>query len=551
MGALKAWMGAALAFGSLLSASAVQAQDLEEVAGYCEWLMGAADANRALLLSPELIARGAVVQTSGGERDDGLTLDPSLRVTAGARYSFGGLHRASALRTEAEAMCARFASEAQLRGFADLNDRLGLVQALGAEIQVLDRAIEDAQTMLERVNDEVNGGTATAAQQHASALRVERLRERRRAADLKLAELQGRPEGPSPADFPALLQAWRTADADAEDARANTRLSRAWDASLHVGYDNILGVETQLPLVASAQLSLNLGVLWQPAANRRAAEGLAKWRDAGPNPARERIDRTVRTLQRVRTVEAGRLEEVTVLLNDVRERRTLLDGIDSGVARRHREALWFTEMDLNADAAFLRARLAEIDAFLAGSGAPGTPRMRMTLGDVRPLPAGRFRVLVAKTRGVVDHSPGDRARLQFVYHGPSKDTAALASGKLVRQIGLKLRARDGCNLIYIMWRESDPALYVASKLNGAAKRHEECGTRGYRRLEATRQQDIAGFDDGRGHTLDARIVGDTLTVRADGQIAWQGKLPKEALELTGPAGFRTDNGEFEFALETD
>jgi hypothetical protein len=552
VGALRPWSAAAACVLTLLAATTGQTQDTGEVAGYCQWLMGAADANRALLVSPEVFLRGALVQSAAEEQEgDGLALDPSLRVTAGARYRFGGLHRASALRAEAEAMCARYRAEASLREFSDLDDRLGLVQALGAELQILDRALEDAQTMLERVRVEVEEGTATAAQEHASSLRVERLRERRRGAKLKLAELEGLPRAPSPSEFPALLSAWRDADGDAEDARAAARMSRAWDASLSLGYDEILGVERALPLVASAQLSLNLGVLMQPAANDRAAAGLVKWREEGPNPAKKRIDRTVETLSRIRTVEADRLKDVLVLLADVRERRGTLEGIDSSAARRHREALWFTEMDLAADAAFLRARIAEIDTFLARADAPGVPRLRMTLGEVQPLPSSRFRVAEAKTRGVMDHSDGRAARLQFIYHGPSRDTAALGSGKLVRQIGVKLLAQDGCNLLYVMWRQAPkPSLYVASKTNPGKTRHKECGTDGYVALVPTSSAPIKSFDDGRGHSIDARVVGQTLTVRIDDAVVWEGPVAAQTLALAGPAGFRTDNGEFEFKLET-
>lgn len=535
---------------ALAFARAASAQD--DVAGYCDWVRGSADANRALLVAPELFARGALVQTAGDEQDpgDALTLDPGLRVTAGARYGFGGLHRAGALRDEAEALCARYKAEAGLRAYGDLDDQLGLAQALRAEVEVVDRALGDAQTLLSRVRDEVAAGTATDAQRHAMALRVERLRERRRAAEVKLAQLDGKPDAPSTAAFPELLARWREADRNAERARARGRLARAWDASVTVGYDEILGVERELPLVASAGLSLNLGVLWQSAANQRAADGLAAWREAGPNPAKERIDKTTGTLRRLRKVEAKRLEEVDVLLQDLRERKGLLEGIQGAIARRHREALWFTEMDLVADRAYLRARLAEIDAFLTGTDTTGTPKLRMTLGEVEPLKSGRFRITDSKARGVLDHSDGSRASLDFVYHGPSKATAKLGSGAVVRQVGLKLNAQDGCNLLYVMWREAPkPEIYVASKLNPGAKRHEECGNGGYQRLEAIRSEPVGTFDDGKGHRLSAVIAEGTLTVRLDGDVVWRGRVPAGALSLRGPAGFRTDNGEFEVALQ--
>ncbi|MEA2752645.1 MAG: hypothetical protein QOI41_6788, partial [Myxococcales bacterium] len=60
---------------------------------------------------------------------------------------------------------------------------------------------------------------------------------------------------------------------------------------------------------------------------------------------------------------------------------------------------------------------------------------------------------------------GDRSRaaeLAFVYRGPSVSTAPLANGELRRQIGLKLRAQDTCNVVYVMWHvERSPGAFVS------------------------------------------------------------------------------------------
>ncbi|MCA1664388.1 MAG: serine/threonine protein kinase, partial [Myxococcales bacterium] len=88
-----------------------------------------------------------------------------------------------------------------------------------------------------------------------------------------------------------------------------------------------------------------------------------------------------------------------------------------------------------------------------------------------------------KLRAVVPASDGNRAELRFVYRGPTTQTALLGSGALRRQLGLKLRAQDGCNLVYVMWRiEPVPGVVVSVKRNSAARTHAECGNRGYRNL---------------------------------------------------------------------
>src|SRR5690349_4283787 len=87
---------------------------------------------------------------------------------------------------------------------------------------------------------------------------------------------------------------------------------------------------------------------------------------------------------------------------------------------------------------------------------------RVTKGHVTPLPDGRARVREPKMRAVVPGSDGDAAELRFTYDGSSEGVAPLASGQVRRQIGIKLRAENGCNLVYVMWRLEPKAQLVVS-----------------------------------------------------------------------------------------
>jgi hypothetical protein len=82
-------------------------------------------------------------------------------------------------------------------------------------------------------------------------------------------------------------------------------------------------------------------------------------------------------------------------------------------------------------------------------------RLCVTNGEVAALPDGRLAIETASSRAIVQAGAGDApdqiAELRFQYLGPSADSKPLASGTLRRQIGLKLKAEDGCNLIYAMW----------------------------------------------------------------------------------------------------
>jgi hypothetical protein len=179
---------------------------------------------------------------------------------------------------------------------------------------------------------------------------------------------------------------------------------------------------------------------------------------------------------------------------------------------------------------------------------------RVTRGHVAATTTGGARVTEPTVRAVAPGSDGSAARLRFVYHGPSATEAKLASGEARRQIGLKLRAQDGCNLVYVMWRIAPIGKIVVSvKRNPGARTHRECGARGYRNLVSTVVPGAGAqpppLQPGTAHVLQATLAGSALTVLADGALAWSGDLGADAASLRGPAGWRSDNGEFDVELD--
>jgi hypothetical protein len=179
-------------------------------------------------------------------------------------------------------------------------------------------------------------------------------------------------------------------------------------------------------------------------------------------------------------------------------------------------------------------------------------------GSIVPLGSGgAVRTADPAMRLVVrDHGHhATRARLSFQLRGASTTTTALGSGLVRQQIGLKLLAADPCNLVYVMWRDSpDRSLEISVKRNPGETTSAQCGNAGY--------QDVAVVPlttppsaDLSAHVLEARVrpssTGAALTVFADGTPVWQGTLPAALTAgLNGPAGVRSDDGNYVFRLST-
>lgn len=163
------------------------------------------------------------------------------------------------------------------------------------------------------------------------------------------------------------------------------------------------------------------------------------------------------------------------------------------------------------------------------------------------------RIEVPTFRAVAQGRNGDAAAIKLTVLGDTAKTRALKSGQQRRQVGLKLRAENGCNLVYVMWRlDPKPKLDVSVKRNPGERTAKECGADGYQKVKPTFKRFDTTLDDGAPHELRAEIVDDTLTAWIDGRVAWRGTLPATARDLVGPAGIRSDNLAFELAsLEVD
>jgi hypothetical protein len=187
--------------------------------------------------------------------------------------------------------------------------------------------------------------------------------------------------------------------------------------------------------------------------------------------------------------------------------------------------------------------LGGISACLAAPLMPVTRAdLCVTEGAVEAQPGPRLSVDAAKMRAYVNLRTPPSVDARFTYLGPTSEEARLGSGELRRQFGLKLRAQDACNLVYVMWRiEPESKLVVSIKSNPGQHSSSECGNRGYRNIKPRRAAPIAELKAGQTHTLAAAMSGEEMKVFVDGAPVWEGSLGAEITRLEGPVGIRSDN----------
>jgi hypothetical protein len=173
----------------------------------------------------------------------------------------------------------------------------------------------------------------------------------------------------------------------------------------------------------------------------------------------------------------------------------------------------------------------------------------ITEGAIEELPGGRLSVQVPQMRAYVNHMTPQDLEARFTYLGATQKEVRLRSGEVCRQFGLKLRAEDGCNLVYAMWRlEPYSKLVVSLKSNPGQHTSAECTNHGYKNIRAVRSSPLPPLIVGQTHTLHAVMETQQLHVYVDDRLVWDGTLGAQGLRLDGPVGIRSDNARLELQL---
>lgn len=184
-------------------------------------------------------------------------------------------------------------------------------------------------------------------------------------------------------------------------------------------------------------------------------------------------------------------------------------------------------------------------------------QVKVTTGksEVHQTTSGFLALNTASTRAQLIAGHQRHVLLQFRYRGQTADPEPNQSGEIVEQIGIKLRTSNTCNLLYVMWRITQPeGIVVKLKRNPGQSHHQECLANGYISIAPSLQVPLTvTATDQRTHSLNV-LMEDLdgvaqISVHVDGKLVWTGEVSQHLLEsIDGPAGFRTDNGSFIFKM---
>jgi hypothetical protein len=334
--------------------------------GYCRYVRGLFDSERALNLWPSLFGYVGLVnpaELTGGASQT--ATPPSLRLTAGLSYSFAGLYRGGVLRDTAEADCATYRRFSELLAFIAHNKEGLSEDALLARARSLDEAVPEAEAKVNAAFTRAREGRGTVEEAHGLEARLDAIR---------LASMQARRDARAYAVTAAsedkllrdLLAEYAVTETRAEQRHAALRQSYGWDVSVRGGYDQVFGSSTQyVPAYVMASASVNLGLLAAGRANRQAIDGRPIWSrwalEGGGHPA---VD-AVRRVRELGLQEADRIAVVSQKVAELEARERAAREIDNDKARLFADHIFFELVLDRAELAFLRAHVAHIRTLTA------------------------------------------------------------------------------------------------------------------------------------------------------------------------------------------
>lgn len=158
----------------------------------------------------------------------------------------------------------------------------------------------------------------------------------------------------------------------------------------------------------------------------------------------------------------------------------------------------------------------------------------------------RSEVLTSLSRAVVTGNADQKVKVNFTTVGFVDDPVNNPNNH--KQMALKLKAANSCNVLYVIWDADGGPIVVANKRNDGIV--DTCGPKGYSVIVPSASSPVPALVVGSSHTLQADYVDPVLNVYADGNLVWNGTIGKNLVPYSGPVGLRTDGMQFKFDVYT-
>jgi hypothetical protein len=332
-------------------------------ADYCKYVSGVATSQAAILESPILF--GSFGSASAEILPSPLSATTSVanrtRFFGGVSYSLGNVQRGRSVKHAAQADCEQYEITAGLEAFLQENWEALTSDALEARAQILREALVHAKEVLSRSERLLETHVATSQEYHGMQLRNDELLQILEQTDSDMGKAA---KSEALAMFPLneMLKKQQDLLTRQEIEQGKSREAGTWDLSGTAGLQRILNANQSSPYFASITLSVNLGRLWQGAAERRATDGFHRWIQEDPTGPSVRTYMLLDHFHAIQTAETKRLRETEILMQDLEQRLESVRGLGNEKVQSYEDYVWFDYVKVKAEHAYLVAHLKDLSA---------------------------------------------------------------------------------------------------------------------------------------------------------------------------------------------
>ena len=333
---------------------------------YCKYVSGVASSQSALLESPILFSSvgSASAEILPSPLSSTTSLANRTRFFGGASYSLGNVQRGRALKHAAQADCEQYEITAGLEAFLQENWEAFTSDALDARAQVLREALTHAKEILGRSEKLLEAHVTTSQEYHGMQLRNDELLQILEQTDSDMGKA-ARSEALVMFPLHEVLRKQQDLLTRQEVEQGKYREAGTWDVSGNAGLQRIINASQSSPYFGSVTVSVNLGRLWQGAAERRATDGFHRWIQEDPTGPSMRTYMLLNHFHAIQTAETKRLRETEILMEDLEQRLESVRGVADQKVQSYEDYVWFDYVKIKAEHAYLVAHLKDL-ASVAG-----------------------------------------------------------------------------------------------------------------------------------------------------------------------------------------
>jgi hypothetical protein len=316
---------------------------------YCQKVSARAESDSALMFAPTLHAQVIRYPNSGPADTSGFQVGRGVQPRAAVSINLVDVYKGFGVLDVARKDCLRQASAAPLEEVVLQRAEIGRLPALERKLAFLREHAGEVEEVVRNAEERFAAHTSTLTE--LQDLRLHALEFKRKIAEIErdIAVIKSRGTTPPSASIPDAVRTYEQRSIDFENSASHVRNLAPWKLSVTAGMTG----SPEVDAFGVAELSYNVGGLFQAGAERRAVEARANELKNARYEMRQQVEAVSRELRVSAEHERAQAKAIDDELARIARERAALEGTDAANKHTVLAAMLLEKIDLEAERTFL------------------------------------------------------------------------------------------------------------------------------------------------------------------------------------------------------